>query len=60
MELRKTAYIFKGKMCQVMPEARTRANMRQSQGEPDSSNAPQLKVLPGVKIDDFYFYLQIL
>ncbi len=47
-------------MCQVMPEARTRANMRQSQGEPDSSNAPQLKVLPGVKIDDFYFYLQIL
>ncbi len=51
-------------MCQVMPEPQalyqTEANMRQSQGEPDSSNAPRLKVLPGVKIDDFYFYLKIL
>jgi hypothetical protein len=32
--------------------------MRQSQGEPDSSNAPRLKVLPGVKVDDFYFLLK--
>jgi hypothetical protein len=37
---------------------RTRANMRQSQGEPDSSNASRLKVLPGGKVDDFYFYLK--
>jgi hypothetical protein len=34
--------------------------MRQSEGEPDSSNASRLKVLPGVKIDDFYLYLKIL